>query len=111
MSPEGEPPNGFLALAVFDQAAEGGNGDGLIDASDRVFARLRVWLDRNHNGYSERDELVDLVSAGLGRIDLLYKNKKRMDEHGNLFVYRGRVWNAVGKQSGWAWDVFLKSDR
>lgn len=37
-----------------------------------------------------------------------YKKKNRRDEHGNLFVYRGRVWDSQGKQDGkWAWDVFL----
>jgi hypothetical protein len=33
---------GFQTLAVYDQPANGGNSDGMIDQRDSVFSRLRA---------------------------------------------------------------------
>jgi hypothetical protein len=106
--PAGQEKNGFLALAEYDQPTQGGNGDGVIDAHDAVFASLRLWRDANHNGLSEPGELRGLADLGLKSIDLDYKESKRTDEHGNRFRYRAKVWDARGAQvARWAWDVFL----
>ena len=102
--------NGFLALAEFDKAGRGGNADGLVDARDAVFARLRLWRDANHDGVSQPEELHAPASLGVARLHLDYKESKRVDEHGNRFRYRAEVEDAKGsKVNRWAWDVFLVS--
>ncbi len=106
--------NGFLALAEYDKAANGGNGDGSINNEDAVFADLRLWQDLNHNGISESSELETLPALNVAEIELDYKTSKKTDEFGNEFRYRAKVWSAKNKFNKsknkvgrWAWDVFL----
>lgn len=78
-------PNGFMALAAYDQPQNGGNGDGVIDAHDAIWANLRLWIDWNHNGFSEPSEIYTLDEFGITRISLDYTVTNRTDQYGNVF--------------------------
>jgi hypothetical protein len=107
--PAGMQRNGFRALAVLDQVAYGGNGDGIVDSRDERFFSLRLWRDENHNGVSERGELHRLPELGVGGIELNYQTSERTDQYGNVFRFRAKVLRSDGREhvGRYAWDVFL----
>jgi hypothetical protein len=61
--------DGFKALRDLDD-----NQDGVIDATDAAFAKLKVWVDANGNGETDEGELKSLQDggrvAGRGRANL-----------------------------------------
>jgi hypothetical protein len=110
--PQSQHPNGFLALAEYDKPENGGNGDGIIDARDAIWPKLRLWIDANHDGVSQPEELHGLEEMGVFNIGLDYSLSMRTDEFGNVFRYRAKINQGVrgeteaGKQ---IYDVFFVS--
>lgn len=105
---ETDSPNGFLALAEFDDPADAGNNDDWITRRDGVFAQLQLWNDANHNGTTDDGELTDLAASDILGVDLDYHETRRIDEHGNAFSYRSKVRRSHDADVGrWAYDVFL----
>jgi hypothetical protein len=110
--PASDQANGFRALAVFDQPANGGNGDGFIDAQDRTYQRLRLWQDRDHDGVSESGEMFRLAQLDVARISLQYVEGRRQDQHGNIYSHGARIYSRQQslRPTRYAYDVFLLVD-
>lgn len=95
-------------MAEFDAKENGGNQDGVIDARDAIFAQLRLWIDKNHNGFSEADELFKLPELGIKAIHLNYRESPFVDANGNQFRYKAPVVGAAADDvAKIGYDVFL----
>ncbi len=106
--PASEQPNGYLALAVFDDATEGGDNNGIIDDRDLIFEQLRVWIDANHDGVSQPDELYSLTSAGVEWLETRPVTSQRRDRHGNVFRYQALA--RLSRGMSHSADAFLLSE-
>jgi hypothetical protein len=82
---------GYRALAEFDDPVSGGNGNGKIDAADSIFHGLCVWIDRNHDGVSQPEELYALDQVGIVALGYNYKSLRLVDSYGNVFRYVSQV--------------------
>lgn len=101
-------PNGFVALAEFDKAGNGGNEDGMISANDAVFSSLLLWEDSNHNGTSEPAEIHSFAGQSITAIELKYRTSNKSDIYGNVFRFRAKAHDVNGPSAGrWVWDVVL----
>jgi hypothetical protein len=106
--PRSVNPNGFIALAEFDKLIGGGNANGQIDKGDRIFPKLQMWTDSNHNGVSEASELRSLDAAKIVSIDLNFKESKWRDIYGNQFRFKAKAEFADRRnKNDWVYDVFL----
>lgn len=78
-----ETQDGFTALKSFDS-----NNDGTIDASDAVFADLKLWRDLDGDGVSDSGELFALSAYDISAINLANTPNDRM-EGGNIVAFEG----------------------
>ena len=102
--------NGFEALRALEADPALGNGDGIVNASDGLYARLTLWTDTNRDGVSSADEMVSLASAGVLAIETDYKSDRHRDPNGNLLAQRAKVWWQTSHRArlpGFVYDVWL----
>jgi hypothetical protein len=76
--------DGQEALAGYDSPSVGGNGDGAITNADRIYHRLRLWIDENADGVSTPNELHALQEFGIRRIELNAERIWLTDSNGNV---------------------------
>lgn len=94
--PDGsEAANGFEALAVYDVPAFGGDGDGMISRTDRVWNRLRLWSDYNYDAFSDPWELWSLEKSGVEAIGLEFAELNQRDGNLNLHWLKGAYIKAI----------------
>ncbi len=101
----GTAQNGFQALTALDE-----NGDGVIDAKDPAWSRLRLWADADGDRVSSAGELRTLAQAGIESLRLDYVVDPRCDARGNCEVERAtfRFVDAKGEaHAGALVDVHL----
>ena len=65
------------------------NHDGVIDFRDPIFPQLRIWIDANHDGIAQPEELHTLAELRVEHISLHYRESPRTDQFGNQFRYVG----------------------
>ena len=103
--------NGFEAL--YDLDGGPGVSDWQIDSRDAVYNQLRLWVDANHNGVSEPQELQTLQEGGVTVIYTTYRETRRRDRFGNWYRYAGLAF--VDREGGDTqrriFDVFFKTSR
>lgn len=90
--------NGFLALAWYDQPAQGGNLDLILDQRDKIWPKLRLWIDEHCYKTPDKPcsalpgELYTLSDKGIRSISLVYTSSKRkIDDYSNVFKYSAVV--------------------
>jgi hypothetical protein len=104
---QGTAANGFEALRFLEAVGSTSLSDDRIDRKDVVFRQLLLWTDRNHNGFSESDELVSLRAAGVKGLELNYRTSSRRDRWGNEFRQVAKL-HWVDGESSRVYDIWLK---
>ncbi|TAN72685.1 MAG: hypothetical protein EPN20_03615, partial [Magnetospirillum sp.] len=74
---------GFSDLAGFDA-----NADGRVDSADAAWTDLKVWVDKNRDGKSQRNELYGLAQLGIASIGVAAAASGRYDS-GNIVTAEG----------------------
>ncbi len=85
--------NGFEALKDLDE-----NHDGIFNRLDPAWATVKVWIDKNHNGLSERRELYTLNDLDIDSINLNYATVFEVDAYGNQTKQRSTYKRTLNAQ-------------
>lgn len=100
--PSGETAtNGFEALGVYDDPSYGGNADAIISEDDLIWSLLLLWVDRNHDGVSQKQEIAPLGRFGVVAIGLDYSRVEEIDGNGNIHLFQSTfLIRLTGRQLG-----------
>ena len=96
--------NGFAALTELDS-----NHDGVIDASDAEFSRLRVWKDADSDAIMSDGELLGLEATGVQSIKVAYGQQNTSDAQGNQHLQIGQYTRIDGSTRAMD-DVWFAAD-
>lgn len=106
MNPDGTlAANGFEALFALDSS-----GDMLFDKQDKIYSKVILWFDRNHNGISESQEIIPL-SQLVGKINLGYEVINMSDSYGNKIFAESSAILRKGNKKVLAADVWLALEK
>ncbi|MBU3648037.1 MAG: type I secretion C-terminal target domain-containing protein [Limnohabitans sp.] len=97
--------NGYAALAQYDA-----NQDGVIDANDAVFAKLKVWVDADTDGTTDAGELKGLTDLGIASFNLNGLNATG-GENGNSVILQSSWKDVNGVSHSLADWTFQTDDR
>jgi hypothetical protein len=106
--PRSADPNGFLALASLN-ALTGGRTSDVIDSSDPLYYKLRLWQFTSHDGVVGAGRLSTLPQLGIKAIYLNFRTTRMTDRYGNQFRYAARVVSTNPHAGKYAYDVFFAS--
>jgi hypothetical protein len=91
--------DGAAALAMHDS-----NGDGKIDARDRVFSSLQIWVDANGDGQTQPGEMKALADHGIKSFSLTANRMEQVLRGGKVTLTLG-VETTKGNRT--AYDVWF----
>jgi len=101
----GQPArDGYEVLETYDTFA-----DGVIDAKDAAFARLRIWRDLDQDGVTDAGELKTLTESGITSIALTRTDVTGTNQ-GNDRGFPGGFTRANGT-TGTAETIYFATDR
>lgn len=93
--------NGFAELRRYDL-----NRDSVIDAKDEIYSQLRIFVDSNRDGVSQRAELGGLREMGISSISLADREVSESAAGGNRIAQRSTYTRIDGTKLAAA-DVLL----
>jgi hypothetical protein len=71
--------DGYDALREYDT-----NADGVIDANDEEFDKIKVWKDANSDGVTDEGELLTLEEAGVKQLNMGNIVESNETQNGNI---------------------------
>ncbi len=100
----------FTGSGLADLAQYDVNHDGVIDASDAVYASLRVWQDLNGDGVSQGGELSSLADLGITSIALSGQAVNATTPQGNTIRTYSSFTRVDGTTSG-VYETIFATDQ